>query len=466
LTKKYANGNLHSCDECLIDIRYKLKSKVEFPINNINNEHSDESSDRKLILEMIISKLFHNIDGRMERPKYAKAKIMTDLINHGQFAEDEIESVFKGYEYETTDFSDEFIQEHPEIDSIEIWKHLAMTGMTEEDPNVPTEKKYNFPTFACDLLIAAGYCKVDVETLVCSDCGSKVRNTPENCTLGYERDLVCPKCVNERADEFDTKGLVRKGNPPHHGHWTTQKPELVYTGTDYFSILHPFCKKSPREDGKGVMLVSGVWIDDCGRVTLSLECTFCGARNALKPFTKDGEISLLNESGAVWKRIESRVYELIEGGENEGVEFKSSMRWDYKKSTKNKDLEHEITRTISAFLNSSGGILLIGVDNDGNIIGIEKDFETLRKDRQNIDGFELHISDLVNDNLGKEWRKFVHVSFELADGKCICFIEVDKSPKPVFLEYKGKTVFVVRSGNRSQILNAEEQYKYIKMHWK
>jgi len=414
---------------------------------------------------MIISKLFYNIDGWLERPKYAKTKIMTDLINHGQFAEGEIESVFKGYEYETTDFSDEFIQEHPEIDSIEIWKRLAMTGMTEEDPNVPTEKKYRFSTYGCDLLVAVGYCKADVETLVCPDCGLEVQNTPENCTLGYERDLVCYKCVNERADEFDTKGLVRKGNPPHHGHWATQEPELVYTGTDYFSILHPSCKKSPRKDGKGVMLVSGVWIDDCGRVTLSLECTFCGARNALKPFTKDGEISLLNESGAVWKRIESRVYELIEGGENERVEFKSSMKWDYKKSTKNKKLGHEVTRTISAFLNSSGGILLIGVGDEGNIMGIEKDFETLKEGKQNTDGFELHINNLVNGDLGKEYRKFVHVSFEMIDGKYICFIEIDKSPEPVLLKYNGKTVFVVRSGNSSQTYDEKEQNKYIKMHW-
>ena len=466
MTKEYVNGNLCVCDECLLDIKSKLKSKVEFPINDINNEPSDKSSDRKSILEMIISKLFHNIDGWMERPKYTKTKIMADLVNHGQFAEDEIESVFKGYEYETTDFSDEFIQGRPEIESIEIWKRLAMTGRTEEDPNVPTEKKYNFPTFACDLLIAVGYCKADVETLVCPDCGLEIQNTPENCTLGYERDLVCPKCVNERADEFDTKGLVRKGNPPHHGHWTTQEPELVYTGTDYFSILHPFCKKSPREDGKGVMLVSGVWIDDCWRVVLSLECAFCGARNALKPFTKDGEISLLNESGAVWKRTESRIYELIKGGENERVEFKSSMRWDCKKSAKNKDLGHEITRTISAFLNSSGGILLIGVDDEGNIIGIEKDFETLREDRQNTDGFGLLINDLVNGDLGKEYRKFVHVSFEMADGKHICFIEIDKSPEPVFLKSEEKTIFVVRSGNSSQAYDAKEQHSYIKTHWK
>jgi len=463
LTKEPVNGNLCVCDECLLDIKSKLKLKVEFSINNINSEPSDKSSDRKLILGMIISKLTHNIGGWMEMPKYTKTKIMADLINHGQFTKDEIETIFEEYEYETTDYSDEFVQEHPEIDFI---KMKIVNWGKKKDSNIPREKKYRFPTFGCDLLIAVGYCKADVETLVCPDCGLEIQNTPENCTLGYERDLVCPKCINERVDEFDTKGLVRRGNPPHHGRWTTQKPELVYTGTDYFSILHPFCKKSPREDGKGVMLVSGVWIDDCARVVLSLECSFCGARNALKPFTKDGEIPFLNESGAVWKRIESPLFALIEGGENERVEFKSSMRWDYKRSIKNKDLEHEITKTISAFLNSSGGILLIGVDNDGNILGIEKDFETLKKDRQNNDGFELLINDLVNGDLGKEYRKSIHVSFEMADGKRICFIEIDKSPEPVFLKSDGKTIFVVRSGNSSQILNAKEQYKYIKMHWK
>ena len=76
------------------------------------------------------------------------------------------------------------------------------------------------------------------------------------------------------------------------------------------------------------MEVNGVWIDDVGRIVLSLECVYCGARNALKPFTKQGEIPLLNESGAVWKRFESPILELIENGENGTVEFKSSLRWD------------------------------------------------------------------------------------------------------------------------------------------
>lgn len=453
MTKEYVNGNLCVCDECLLDIKSKLKSKVEFPINSINNEPSDKSSDRESILRMIISKLSYDLDIWAKGPEYVKTKILTDMINHGQFTEDEIESVFKEFEYETTDYSYGFLQEHPELDVIDFDCAII-------------EKNYNFPVFGCDIPIVTGYCKVDVETLVCPDCGSEVQNIPENCTGGCA--LICPKCLNDRRDIFDifdTTGLVRKGNPPHHGNWGTQVPEFIRTSTDYFGILHPFCKKSPRDDGKGVMCVSGVWIDDTGRVVLSLECAFCGAENVLKPFTKAGKIPLLDVSGAEWE-IKSRLYELINAGENERVEFKSSMRWDYKENRPNKNLEGVIMKTISAFLNSSGGTLLIGVDDFGIAIGIEKDIKTLGGGKKNLDGFELQLTELVGRYLGKEHRKFFHVSFVPVDKKNICVIEIDKSPKPVFLEYAGKTEFVVRSGNSSQILNAKEQYEYIKMHWK
>jgi len=76
------------------------------------------------------------------------------------------------------------------------------------------------------------------------------------------------------------------------------------------------------------------------------------------------------------------------------------------------------------------------------------------------------LTELVHKYLGKEHRKFVHVSFVPVDMKYICFIEIDESPKPVFLKYREKIIFVVRSGNSSQTLNAKEQDDYIKMHWK
>jgi hypothetical protein len=171
------NGNLCVCDECLLDIKSKLKSKVEFTINNINSEPSNKSSDRELILRMIISKLSYDLDIWAKGPEYVKTKIVTGMINHGQFTEDEIESVFKEFEYETTDYSYGFLQEHPEID---------MRGIIGLDCTI-IEKNYNFPIFGCDIPIATGYCKVDVETLVCPDCGSEVQNIPENCTGGCQK---------------------------------------------------------------------------------------------------------------------------------------------------------------------------------------------------------------------------------------------------------------------------------------
>jgi predicted HTH transcriptional regulator len=50
-------------------------------------------------------------------------------------------------------------------------------------------------------------------------------------------------------------------------------------------------------------------------------------------------------------------------------------------------LEKVISKTIAAFMNSEGDTLFIGVDDDdGNVVGLENDFQLLKK--KNIYGFE------------------------------------------------------------------------------
>ena len=83
--------------------------------------------------------------------------------------------------------------------------------------------------------------------------------------------------------------------------------------------------------------------------------------------------------------------ELIEASENEQVEFKSSIRYDYFRKTTNRELELVIAKTITGFMNAKGGKLIIGVDDDGNIVGLEKDFKTLK--HKNKDGYEREIDD-------------------------------------------------------------------------
>lgn len=447
------NDILIGCDECIIDIIKRIKEKRHFDIKEFRDTIQES---RKETLEFIIVSLY-NSKNCIEKPQSCRDKITQSLLEHGQFSREEVDEVFNKYSHESTNYTQEFIKNHPEVDFNDFFLPIK---------NKYVELNYNFPFSGCDYKNYIGFCKIDIDILKCPDCGGEVTNTPDNVTYGYEHNLVCPVCLIKRNDEFDNKGLIKAGRPNHHGNWIVQKPELVYTGTDYFAIFHPICSKSTRQDKKGLMEVNGIWVDDSGRIVLSLECAYCGARNALKPFTKKGEIPLLNESGAAWKRVESPILELIENGENEKVEFKSSLRWDCEKNNLKKELEYEVARACAGFMNVNGGILLVGVSDDKNVLGIENDYKTLGKNKKNKDGFELQLTEVINRYIGKEYRKYLVVEFENIQGKDICFIEIYKSSGPVFLEKDKIKTFVIRSGNRTQTLDVKETTEHIKTHWK
>jgi hypothetical protein len=160
---------------------------------------------------------------------------------------------------------------------------------------------------------------------------------------------------------------------------------------------------------------------------------------------------------------QDEVKELILGGENEKFEMKSTLRFDLRKNIINKKLEHTISKTISAFLNTDGGTLIIGVDDEGNILGLEKDFKTLSK--QDADGFELHFRQIIKKYLGKNFEKHIKIKFPKVDDKEICLVKILKSGKPVFVKYEGNEEFFVRNGNASIPKGRQEQSEYEKLHW-
>lgn len=171
-------------------------------------------------------------------------------------------------------------------------------------------------------------------------------------------------------------------------------------------------------------------------------------------------IELKNKNGIK----DNELKELILIGENEQLEFKSTLRFDLRDNKVNKKLEFVIAKTISAFLNSDGGTLMIGVDDFGNILGLDKDIETLQK--KDVDGFELHLRQIIKKYLGKSFEKHLKISFPKIDEKEICNIKISKSGKPVFTTFEGKDYFFVRIGNSSIPKNREEQSEYEKIHWK
>ncbi|UJH91907.1 ATP-binding protein [Antarcticibacterium sp. 1MA-6-2] len=122
---------------------------------------------------------------------------------------------------------------------------------------------------------------------------------------------------------------------------------------------------------------------------------------------------------------------LITEGENQGVEFKSTLRWDLRQLKPNKALENVVAKTIVSFMNCKGGNLLIGIDDEGLVLGLKEDYQTVKKPGR--DGFEQYIMQLVSVTLGTRFCSLVKVTFYKFERRDICHLNIKSSKTQVFL---------------------------------
>jgi hypothetical protein len=150
---------------------------------------------------------------------------------------------------------------------------------------------------------------------------------------------------------------------------------------------------------------------------------------------------------------------LIFAGENEKVEFKSTLRWNMVADKADKAVENSALKTIVAFLNTEGGTLLIGVKDNGNILGIEKD-KFLNEDK-----FLLHFANLLNDRIGGQFLEHIEWRLREINGKKILRVNCKPSSSPAFLKNNGEE-FYVRNGPSSLQLTTSEVLEYSKKHFR
>ena len=160
---------------------------------------------------------------------------------------------------------------------------------------------------------------------------------------------------------------------------------------------------------------------------------------------------------------EHSIYALIDKGEQENIEFKASIRWDYQRKQVNKGLQKNIIKTIAGMLNNKGGKLLVGVADDGEILGIEQDLQLLKQ--PTVDQAELLLTNIIQDHLGLDVLTYVAIRFETIAGKIVCVIDVQPSPAPVFLISGNTSEFWVRVRNSTQRLDVKDATKYIRTRW-
>lgn len=157
--------------------------------------------------------------------------------------------------------------------------------------------------------------------------------------------------------------------------------------------------------------------------------------------------------------------EAIRAGESATVEFKASMLRDLGTGQKNPDLGRSILKTIAAFMNTDGGVIYVGVTDDGKVRGIEPDYKLVGR-HANWDGWSQVLSNMINKI--ETPAPFSYVSYDKvrlndASGnpQKVAKIVVLPAQSPAWIKVENRPTLFVREGPTSRPLNAMHAAAYI-----
>ena len=185
------------------------------------------------------------------------------------------------------------------------------------------------------------------------------------------------------------------------------------------------------------------------------------AELALNPNSSSSILSqldgMLEAIGGLTER--DKVYGIIRQGEQKNIEFKETLSLDVRMKTKEKYIELSVLKTVVAFLNTEGGILLVGVNDGGDITGIDDEISKLHK---NPDWFLLHFKNLIKTRIGEQFYPFIEYKSVQVDGKYILMVECQGAQSPCYLD---NAEFYVRTNPATDKLEGPKLVEYVKNHF-
>ncbi|NLZ29116.1 MAG: hypothetical protein GX887_09165, partial [Firmicutes bacterium] len=155
-----------------------------------------------------------------------------------------------------------------------------------------------------------------------------------------------------------------------------------------------------------------------------------------------------------------RLDQLWDNGETGTVEFKSTLRINLHTGEKDPRIELSTLKTIAAFLNSNGGTLIIGVADDSEPVGLDKD-EFASEDKMH-----LHLVNLLNDRIGPQHMIYIHPQFDDYKGRRIMVVNCLRGKSPVFVKDGRLERFYVRTGAATMELFGEQMQSFIDQRFK
>lgn len=231
---------------------------------------------------------------------------------------------------------------------------------------------------------------------------------------------------------------------------------LFYVVTDAFGLSHMY-KPSPQQKlmqpgDEVALIVKGIHEKDNNRSRLVFD-------EILLPELSSPITALPTSSNE-----ETPTGEF--GEESDKVEFKSTIVYPARATGADIDTQMRvILRTIAGFMNAQGGTLYIGVNDNGDAVGIEQDYGMLNsseKDKHtykaNKDGYENKLRTAMNLHLGSVAQDYVSIKFTEHNEHTICAIDIEPSKSVIW--YDERDAFK-RMGNRTTHLRSEAIIKLV-----
>jgi len=158
---------------------------------------------------------------------------------------------------------------------------------------------------------------------------------------------------------------------------------------------------------------------------------------------------------------------VMAAGENKGTEFKASACYDRETGNRNKDLELAVAKTIAGFANAHGGTLLIGVNDNGEAVGLKDDYRLASQKRQDRDGYENWLTTMLAEALGNVAATYLTIAFDEVDGNDVCRVDIRAATSPIFMRgQKSDGDFYVRLNNSTRLLTTADALDYVRTHWR
>lgn len=155
---------------------------------------------------------------------------------------------------------------------------------------------------------------------------------------------------------------------------------------------------------------------------------------------------------------------IIAGGETDQVEFKETLRLNLHTGMVEDKLKDKLVLEVSAFMNAEGGLLIVGVADDGTPAGIARDLASFVKDHTE-DKYQLWLHQAIKERLGQEYLALVDIRFETIDDKRLVVLDVDPAGAPVYCQTSGQRDLHVRQGTAAQKLDGRAVVAYVQEHW-